>query len=66
MAFNLIYWQQISQQKSNEYRNSLAQPLYARVVTAYKKVIATNKYTLILKPNSYEVGERLGLKIYFL
>ncbi len=56
MAFNLVYWQQISQQKSNDFRAQLAQPLYLRVVSAYKKILTTNKYTIILKPNSYEVG----------
>lgn len=56
MAFNLVYWQQISQQKSNSFRGQLAQPLYARVVSAYKKLLAAKKYTIILKPNSYEVG----------
>lgn len=56
MAFNLVYWQQISQQKSNDFRAQLAQPLALRVLNAYKKVLATNKYSLILKPNTYEVG----------
>ena len=56
MAFNLVYWQQISQQKSNDFRAQLAQPLFLKVVSAYKKVLAANKYTIILKPNSYEVG----------
>ena len=56
MAYNIYYWQQISQQKSNDFRGQLAQPLYARVVSAYKKVLAANKYSIILKPNSYEIG----------
>lgn len=56
MAFNLVYWQQISQQKSNNFRGSLAQPLYARVLSAYKKILASRKYAIILKPNSFEVG----------
>ena len=65
MAFNLIYWQQISQQKSNQYRGQLAQPLYAKVLAAYKKVIAANKYSLILKPNTYEVGGTTRLENLF-
>ena len=65
MAFNLIYWQQIAQQKSEQYRGGLAQPLYAKVVAAYKKVIAVNKYTLILKPNTYEVGGTTRLENLF-
>jgi Skp family chaperone for outer membrane proteins len=56
MAYNLIYWQQIEQQKENEYRGRLAQPLYQKVVAAYKKVLAANKYNLILKLNSFEIG----------
>lgn len=65
MAFNLIYWQQISQQKSNQYRGQLAQPLYQKVIAAYKKVVAANKYTLILKPNTYEVGGTTHLENLF-
>lgn len=56
MMYNLIYWQQYAQQKSDNYRGQLAGPLYQRVVTAYKKVLATKKYSIILKPNTYEVG----------
>lgn len=56
MAFNIAYFNNIGQQKSDSYRGQLAQPLYAKVVAAYKKVLTAKKYTLILKPNSYEVG----------
>lgn len=56
MMYNLSYWQQIAQQKSDGYRNKLAGPLYKKVVDAYKKVVALKKYNLILKPNTYEVG----------
>lgn len=56
MMFNLVYWQQIAQNKSEQYRGNLAAPLYQKVVAAYKKVLATKKYNLILKPDSYEVG----------
>ena len=56
MAYQLQYWQQIAQNKSDQYRGSLSGPLYQRVVVAYKKVLAVKKYTLILKPDSYEVG----------
>ncbi len=65
MVFNLVYWQQISQQKSDQYRGTLAQPLYAKVVSGYKKVVAANKYTLILKPNTYEVGGTTHLENLF-
>ncbi|HVT85895.1 MAG TPA: OmpH family outer membrane protein [Chitinophagaceae bacterium] len=56
MAMNLVYWQQISQNKSNNKRNELAQPLYKQVADAYKKILDTKKYNLVLKPNSYEMG----------
>ena len=56
MQFNLVYWQQIAQQKSDQFRGNLAGPLYQRVAAAYKKVLAVKKYNLILKPDSYEVG----------
>lgn len=56
MTMNLVYWQQIAQNKSDQYRGNLAAPLYQRVITAYKKVLAAKKYNLILKPDSYEVG----------
>lgn len=55
-ALNIVYWQQISQNKSNNKRSQLAQPLYEVVVGAYKKILARKKYTLILKPQTYEAG----------
>ena len=56
MAFNLVYWQQIAQNKSDNKRGQLAGPLYQAVGAAYKKILDTKKYTLILKPNTFEVG----------
>lgn len=56
VAMQLVYWQQIAQNKSDQKRAILAQPLYEKVVTAYKKVLDTKKYTLILKPNTFEAG----------
>jgi len=53
---NIIYWQQIAQNKSNEKRASLSRNLYQQVSDAYKKVLARKKYTLVLKPNTYEAG----------
>jgi hypothetical protein len=55
-ALNILYWQQIGQNKSSNKRSQLAQPLYETVVGAYKKVLARKKYTLILKPQTYEAG----------
>jgi Skp family chaperone for outer membrane proteins len=59
MALNLVYWQQISQNKSNNKRNQLAQPLIQEVTGAYKKVLDKKKYNLILKPQTYEAGFRI-------
>ncbi|MBC7948415.1 MAG: hypothetical protein H7Y42_11080 [Chitinophagaceae bacterium] len=56
VALNIVYWQQISQNKSNNKRGTLAQPLYEVVTNAYKRVLARKKYTLILKPQTYEAG----------
>lgn len=56
MAFNLVYWQQIAQNKSDNKRAVLSQPLYERAANAYKKVLDTKKYVLVLKPNTYELG----------
>ena len=53
---NVLYFQQIAQGKSNEKRTVLAQNLYTLVVNAYKKVLARKKYTLVLKPQTYEAG----------
>jgi Skp family chaperone for outer membrane proteins len=55
-ALNILYWQQIAQNKSSNKRNQLAQPLYEAVVGAYKKVLARKKYGLVLKPQTYEAG----------
>ena len=56
MGLNLVYWQQIAQNKSNNKRGQLAQPLYQVVVGAYRKILDKKKYTLILKPQTYEAG----------
>ena len=56
MAINIVYWQQISQNKSNNKRSQLAQPLYQVVSGAYRKILEKKKYTLILKPQTYEAG----------
>lgn len=56
MALNLVYWQQIAQNKSNNKRSQLARPLYEVVSSAYRKILDRKKYTLILKPQTYEAG----------
>lgn len=54
IALNLVYWQQIAQNKSGQKRGMLSQPIYEKVAAAYKKVLDAKKYSLVLKPNSYE------------
>jgi len=56
---NIVYWQQIAQNKSNEKRNILSKGLTDQVVNAYKKVLARKKYTLVLKPQTYEGGFKI-------
>lgn len=56
VGYKLVYWQQYAQQKTNAKTGQLAQPLYQQVVDAYKKVLANRKYTIILKPQTYEAG----------
>jgi Skp family chaperone for outer membrane proteins len=56
---NVVYWQQIAQNRSNEKRAALSQNLYDIVVNAYKKVLTRKKYTLVLKPQTYEGGFRI-------
>jgi len=56
MGLNLVYWQQIAQNKANNKRSQVARPLYEVVTSAYKKVLARKKYAVILKPQTYESG----------
>jgi Skp family chaperone for outer membrane proteins len=58
VAINLIYWQQIAQNKMDNKRNILAAPLVQAVLGAYKKVLDNGKYTLIFKPNVLELGSK--------
>jgi hypothetical protein len=56
MALNIVYWQQIAQNKSGNKRSQLANPLFVVVAEAYKKVLARKKYSIVLKPQTYEAG----------
>lgn len=56
IAFNLIYWNQISQQRSQDYMARISQPLYLRVATAYRKIVSTAKVDIVLKPGAFELG----------
>lgn len=59
VGIKLVYWQQYAQQKSEVKTQQLAQPLYEKVVEAYKKVLASHRYALILKPQTYEEGSQV-------
>jgi hypothetical protein len=56
MALNIVYWQQIAQNKSGNKRSQLANPLFQVVAGAYRKVLARKKYSMVLKPQTYEAG----------
>jgi Skp family chaperone for outer membrane proteins len=56
MGLNIVYWQQLSQNKINLKRNELARPLYEQVAAAYKRVLDKKKYAIVLKPQTYEFG----------
>lgn len=55
----LSYWQQIAQNKLENKRAQLAQPLFERIAKAYQKVLEHRKYDLILKPASVEFGSKV-------
>jgi len=59
IATTIIYWQQISQQKSEQKRQELAGPMYEQILGAYSKVLQTNNYLVILKPGAYEMGSKV-------
>lgn len=56
VGLNIVYWQQIAQNKSQNKRAQLAQPLYETVANAYKKILEAKKITLVLKPEAIEMG----------
>ncbi len=56
VGMQLVYWQQIAENKVQQKTAILAQPLFEQVVKAYQKVLETKKYTLILKPGTLERG----------
>jgi hypothetical protein len=56
VALNIVYWQQIAQNKSGNKRSQLANPLFQVVAGAYRKVLARKKYSMVLKPQTYEAG----------
>lgn len=56
VATTIVYWQQISQQKTEQKRQELAGPLFQRVLDAYGRVLKANNYLIVLKPGAYEMG----------
>ena len=58
-ATTLIYWQQISQQRSEGKRQELSGSMYEKVLSAYSKVLQTNNYLVVLKPGAYEMGSKV-------
>ena len=59
IATTIIYWQQISQQKSEQKRQELAGPMYEKILGAYQKVLTANNYLVVLKPGAYELGSKV-------
>jgi Skp family chaperone for outer membrane proteins len=59
IATQIVYWQQIAQQKTEGKRQELAGPLYEKVLTAYSNVLKAKNYNLVLKPGSYELGSKV-------
>ncbi|HEX8461842.1 MAG TPA: OmpH family outer membrane protein [Segetibacter sp.] len=59
IATTIIYWQQISQQKSEQKRQELAGPMYEKILSAYQKVLTANNYLVVLKPGAYELGSKV-------
>src|SRR5215210_401489 len=59
IATTIIYWQQISQQKTEQKRQELAAPMYEKVLGAYSKVLQANNYLVVLKPGAYEMGSKV-------
>ncbi len=59
IATTIIYWQQISQQKTEQKRQFLASSLYDKVLNAYSKVLNVNNYLVVLKPGAFEMGSKV-------
>jgi Skp family chaperone for outer membrane proteins len=59
VATTIVYWQQISQQKTEQKRQELAAPMYEKVLGAYSKVLQANNYLVVLKPGAYEMGSKV-------
>ena len=56
IATTIIYWQQISQEKTEGKRQDLAGPLYEKVLGAYSTVLKNNNYLVVLKARGFRNG----------
>jgi Skp family chaperone for outer membrane proteins len=54
VGMQLLYWQQIAQNKLQNKRNQLAGPLVQQVVVAYQKILQKGNYTLVFNPQALE------------
>lgn len=52
VAINIVYWQQIQQNKLEQKRYQLAYPMLQQIDNSYKKIMAAKKYSLIVKPDA--------------
>ncbi len=53
--FQLAYWKQISENKSEQKRGQLSQPLFEAIAKSYNKILLQKKYDLVLKPAAVEL-----------
>lgn len=54
----IINWKQYAQQKFNNKKGQLSQPLYNIVGAAYERIVKAKGYAIVLKPGTYEFGPR--------
>ncbi len=59
LYINLYYWQQIAQNRSDNKRAQLAQPLFEQIATVYQQILKNRHYDLILKPSAVEFGSNV-------
>ncbi len=63
-GINIAYWNTIAERKVAYRREQLSQPLYARIVPAYEKVLKQNRISVVLKPNTVEVGSVAAVNMF--
>jgi Skp family chaperone for outer membrane proteins len=55
IGYSLSFYQETGQSKSDKKRQELADPIYKKVMAAYKKVLAATNYLFIIKPSALEL-----------